>query len=124
MKLQLVAWMSKRIPTGYAIGDYTNYRYLVQDYEFSGGYGVMASRAAPGWQPLYALTEPDALPAVPKALEDIDAALREALAEGRAFVLCVEGRNGAVLTLHNCESSAIAAQMLPMSSTCKKDQAV
>ena len=47
-----------------------------------------------------------------KGLEEICAALRAAMADKRAFAICVEGRNGAMLTLHNCDDSVIAARML------------
>jgi len=47
-----------------------------------------------------------------KDLEEICAALRAAIADKRAFAICVEGRNGAMLTLHNCDDSTIAARML------------
>ena len=45
-------------------------------------------------------------------LEEICAALRAAMADKRAFAICVEGRNGATFTLHNCDDSVIAARML------------
>jgi hypothetical protein len=45
-------------------------------------------------------------------LEEICAALRAAMADKRAFAICVEGRNGAMFTLHNCDDSVIAARML------------
>lgn len=45
-------------------------------------------------------------------LEEICSALRAAMAEKRAFAICVEGRNGAIFTLHNCDDSVIAARML------------
>ena len=45
-------------------------------------------------------------------LEEICAALRAAMADKRAFAVCVEGRNGATFTLHNCDDSVIAARML------------
>ena len=47
-----------------------------------------------------------------KGLEEICAALRAAMADKRAFAICVEGRNGSTLTLHNCDDSTIAARML------------
>ena len=47
-----------------------------------------------------------------EGLEEICAALRLAIAEKRAFAICVEGRNGATMTLHNCDDSTIAARML------------
>lgn len=45
-------------------------------------------------------------------MEEICSALRLAIAEKRAFVLCVEGRNGSTLTLHNCDDATIAARTL------------
>lgn len=47
-----------------------------------------------------------------KGLEEICAALRAAMDDKRAFAICVEGRNGAMFTLHNCDDSVIAARML------------
>lgn len=47
-----------------------------------------------------------------EGLEEICAALRLAIADKRAFAICVEGRNGATMTLHNCDDSTIAARML------------
>lgn len=39
-------------------------------------------------------------------IEDIAGALRLAIAEKRAFVLCLEGRNGSTATLHNYGDAA------------------
>lgn len=47
-----------------------------------------------------------------QGLEEICAALRSAMADKRAFAICVEGRNGSTFTLHNCDDSVIAARML------------
>ncbi len=47
-----------------------------------------------------------------EGLEEICAALRLAIADKRAFAICVEGRNGATMTLHNCDDGTIAARML------------
>lgn len=47
-----------------------------------------------------------------EGLEEICAALRLAIADKRAFVLCVEGRSGSTLTMHNCDDAKIAARTL------------
>ena len=47
-----------------------------------------------------------------QGLEEICAALRAAMADKRAFAICVEGRNGSTFTLHNCDDSVILARML------------
>ena len=47
-----------------------------------------------------------------EGLAEICAALRLAISDKRAFVIGIEGRNGAMLTLHNCDDSLIAARML------------
>ena len=55
---------------------------------------------------------PEMAPQPAEGLEEICAALRLAIADKRAFAICVEGRNGATMTLHNCDDGTIAARML------------
>lgn len=45
-------------------------------------------------------------------IEEIASALRLAIADKRAFVVCVDGRNGSTFTLHNCDDATICARML------------
>lgn len=45
-------------------------------------------------------------------IEDIAGPLRLAIKEKRAFVLCIEGRNGSTATLHNLDDATICARML------------
>ena len=52
------------------------------------------------------------LRAMTAGIEEIASALRLAIADKRAFAVCVEGRNGSTFTLHNCDDQLICARML------------
>lgn len=52
------------------------------------------------------------LRAMTAGIEEIASALRLAIADKRAFAVCVEGRNGSTFTLHNCDDSITSARML------------
>ena len=52
------------------------------------------------------------LRATTAGLEEIVSALRFAIADKRAFVVCVDGRNGSTFTLHNCDDAITCARML------------
>ena len=59
-----------------------------------------------------AADEIERLRAKTAGIEEIASALRLAIAEQRAFAVCVEGRNGSTFTLHNCDDQLICARML------------
>lgn len=52
------------------------------------------------------------LRAMTAGIEEIASALRLAIADKRAFAVCVEGRNGSTFTIHNCDDATICARML------------
>ena len=59
-----------------------------------------------------AADEIERLRAMTAGIEEIASALRLAIADKRAFAVCVEGRNGSTFTLHNCDDAITCARML------------
>ena len=59
-----------------------------------------------------AADEIERLRAMTAGIEEIASALRLAIADKRAFAVCVEGRNGSTHTLHNCDDAITCARML------------
>ena len=59
-----------------------------------------------------AADEIERLRAKTAGIEEIASALRFAIADKRAFAVCVEGRNGSTFTLHNCDYAITCVRLL------------